>query len=346
METLLALATALVLGTAPAEIGRADHLVLGTAPAEVGRTDLLVLHSDPWINLHHFLYQWARDEAGVASGREFVDVRERTELGTLPADDRRIWEQAVAFYVQNLAQHGHFDDRMWAIKTGLLELAERPDAAPSDVIPPDSVPGVAAQLEAAMPIYQDRWWSGHDRANRDWIADVLPLAQEYEPRFVEHMERSYGGDWTDPLRVDVSAYANWAGGYTSNGPPHTVVWSRDPNNAGMKGLEMVYHEAGHIRALARPNRNGLRAAFEADGMDAPRNLWHTVIFYTAGWVTQGIAQERGMTDYVPYFLDQGLNDFRGWQGLWPALEVDWTPLLEGRVGRDEALAAVAGRLPD
>ena len=106
VETLLALATALVLGTAPAEIGRADHLVLGTAPAEVGRTDLLVLHSDPWINLHHFLYQWARDEAGVASGREYVDVRERTELGTLPADDRRIWEQAVAFYVQNLPSTG------------------------------------------------------------------------------------------------------------------------------------------------------------------------------------------------------------------------------------------------
>jgi hypothetical protein len=214
------------------------------------------------------------------------------------------------------------------------------------VIPPDSVPGVAAQLEAAMPVYVDRWWSGHDQANRDWIADVLPLAQEYEPRFVEHMERSYGGDWTTPLRVDVSAYANWAGGYTSNGPPHTVIWSTDPSNAGMKGLEMMYHEAGHISALARPNRNGLRTAFEAAGKEAPRNLWHTVIFYTAGWVTQGIAAERGMTDYVPYFVDQGLIDFRGWQGLWPALQVEWTALLEGRIRRDEAMEAVAGRFPE
>ena len=46
------------------------------------------LHSDPWINLHHFLYHWSRADEGVAAGRQIVAVPERDSVGELPAADR------------------------------------------------------------------------------------------------------------------------------------------------------------------------------------------------------------------------------------------------------------------
>ena len=340
MTLALVLGTAVSMGT-PAPMMPDADLARPAPLAEVGRTELIRFHSDAWINLHHFLYQWARDEAGVASGRQHVPVPERDELGSLTPEQRGVWDTAVAFYVEHLAPRGHFDDPMWAIKAGLLEIAERPGAGPSQVIPADVVPGVAGHLEAAMEVYAERWWPDHDRSNREWIAQVLPLAQAHEARFVAVMERSYGGSWGESYRLDASAYANWAGGYTSNGPPHTVVWSTDPDVAGLKGLEMVYHEAGHIRSLSRPNRNGLRAAFEAVGDRPPQNLSHAIIFYTAGWTTRGIAQDLGLPEHVPYAVDQGLIQFGGWQGLWPALEAEWSGVLEGAVDREDGLRALA-----
>src|SRR5687767_5671261 len=36
---------------------------------KVAETKHFEFHSDPWINLHHFLYQWAREDAGLGTGR-------------------------------------------------------------------------------------------------------------------------------------------------------------------------------------------------------------------------------------------------------------------------------------
>ena len=48
-----------------------------------------------------------------------------------------------------------------------------------------------------------------------------------------------------PVRVDVTAYANWAGAYTTNGPSHITVSSEDPGNQDDQGLEILFHEVLH-----------------------------------------------------------------------------------------------------
>src|SRR5688572_21681193 len=126
-------------------------------------------HSDPWINLHHFLYQWAREDAGLGTGRRHVSVPERSSLAGLSAEERGVWLRAVEFYRDSVAAHGHWDPEMLQLKRKLLTLRGDPLARP-----PDEIKGIGMALSLAMPVYRERWWSQHDKANRKWIAAVVP----------------------------------------------------------------------------------------------------------------------------------------------------------------------------
>ena len=309
--------------------------VRAQAPGEVVATTHLRLHSDPWMNLHHFLYQWSRAELGIGTGRYAVAVPEREDIEQLTPGQRSAWADAVEVYRGHLAELGHFSDEMLEIKGALLA------RGPDDPLP-DVVPGLAEALAAAMVVYRDVWWPRHDRDNRSWIEGIAPRLRDHESFGVATLERAYGGRWDAPLRVDVSVYGNWAGGYTSNGPAHTVVLSRDEkNNQGLYGLEIILHEAGHQSALGRPLRLDLRAAFQAASAELPANLAHAALFFTAGWATARVSRELGLGEHVPYFLTEELSTFQGWRGLWPALEEAWLPMLEGRTTRQEALNALA-----
>src|SRR5688572_14220152 len=192
---------ALVPSIVPGRINAQASLPLGT---RVSTSERFELHSDPWINLHHFLYHWAREERGLGTGRQQVVVPERSSAAQLSEHERRAWDTAVSFYRDSVASRSHFNDRMLEQKAQLLELRGDPMAAP-----PDAIHGIRSALAAAMPVYRTRWWQQHDQANRRWIAGVMPRLARHERRYVELIRRIYGAEWpTVPVRVDVSAYAN------------------------------------------------------------------------------------------------------------------------------------------
>ena len=318
-----------------------DHArAAGEPPAVVLETRHFAFHSDPWQNLHHFLYQWARDELGIASGRQEVVVAERH--GPQPTGEgAREWSDAVAFYREHVASRDHFDLPMLELKAGLLGLGGDPTADP-----PDDIAGIAARLGAAMPVYLATWWTGHDAANRAWIEHVGADVSTYESRWVATVSRLFGGEWVEGrLRIDVAAYANWAGGYTSNEPPHTVIWSRDDTNGrGLYGLELVFHESGHVTPLGAPLRRTVADVFRSAGVDEPGNLRHLLLFATAGEVVREIAAARGRPEHVPYVVAEGLTGFAGWAPLWPAVQEHWVPVVRGGGGPVPALEAIAEAL--
>ncbi len=312
---------------------------LGAPRSEVVATQYFAFHSDPWINLHHFLYQWTRADLELATGRQLVRVPERSSVSLDPAD-AAVWEEALAYYREELAERSHFNREMLEFKAALLDMDGSPDAAP---------PGIsdehAAHLAAAMPVYQREWWGEHDAANRAWIESVVGRAREYEADWVSTVTRVFGGEWLGHLRVDASSYANWAGGYTSNRPDHAVLWSRDEtNNRGLYGLELLFHESAHRRALESPSRSRIDRIFGEASLEVPDNLWHTLIFATAGRFTQGVSEREGLGDHVPYAVDQGLVGFRGWSALWPPVVEHWMPVVNGASDPDVAVRAIAEAL--
>lgn len=307
---------------------------------EVAATRYFELHSDPWINLHHFLYQWTRADLELGSGRQEVVVAERSNPD-LTGEDAEAWGAALELYRDQLASRGHFDDDLLQLKADLLAL----DGA-LDTELPEAVPGQARVLAGAMAVYQRTWWPTHDQENRRWIASVLELVERYEGEWVETASRVFGGSWGDqPLRVDASAYANWAGGYTSNGPDHTVVWSTDDmNNRGLYGFEILLHESGHMRSLSSPFRRRLREAFAESDARAPNNLSHAMLFATAGYFVAEVAASEGLPLHVPYVVDQGLSEFSGWREVWPTVEELWVPVVRGDADPEVTIDNIARAL--
>lgn len=315
--------------------GRVAH---GRRPLQaatlVAASDHLALHSDPWVNLHHFLYNWARADEGLGTGREHVPVPERASLRELGEEERAAWSAAVRFYRDSVAGRNRFEDEMLQLKEALVRLGGDTGASPPDVIP-----GVSRALAVAMPVYLERWWPGHDRANGAWVASVMDRLRRHEPEYVALTERIYGARWpTGRRRVDVSAYANFAAGYTARG--HVVIYSTDPGNQGLYALETLLHEVQHTRDMSSVVRAELGEAFEAAGSDVPPNLWHAMIFATAGEFVRGVAEREGLPPHTPYWTREGFGDFGGWSEVVPAVNRRWLPVVRGEASRGEAVAAL------
>lgn len=307
---------------------------------QVAVTEHFAFHSDPWINLHHFLYHWARADEGLGEGRSHVPVPERGSDSALSNPDRRAWESALAFYRRAVAPRDHFDEQMLAQKRALMELGGLPQAHPADAIP-----GIARALAAAMPVYQARWWPDHDRANRGWIAEVVPLLRRHEARYVELTTRIHGAAWPhQQRRVDVSAYANQRAGYTAEG--HIVIYSTDDGNQHLYGLETVVHEVQHTSEVGRSARERLRQAFDAAGVEPPPNLWHAVIFATAGEFVRAAAEAEGLPAHTPYFIREGFDSFRGWSTAVHAVQLYWLPVVRGEASVADGLAGLVRDVGD
>ncbi|HZQ91280.1 MAG TPA: hypothetical protein VFA60_05765 [Terriglobales bacterium] len=142
----------------------------------------------------------------------------------------------------------------------------------------------------------------------------------------------YGEQWAPGgVPVQVSAYTNWAGAYSTRGPL-IVVASLPAAHDGSSGFEVLFHEAMH--QWDGPLLDRFRKGAGAIGK-IPNGLTHALIFYTAGYVTREIVG----SSHAPYADANGI-----WQGgmgqFRAALDTHWKPYLEGKTTLDEAVIAV------
>jgi hypothetical protein len=147
---------------------------------------------------------------------------------------------------------------------------------------------------------------------------------------LDFITAKYGMKWpANGYPVHVSAYATWAGAYSTAGGLLVVASNPGAGTRGLDGLETVFHEAMHQWD------DQMRALLErlAAGKHVSRNLSHTLIFYTAGYAVHRVAPE-----HIPYADAHGVWE-RGWMRLQAALDKTWKPYLDGHGTRDEALAA-------
>lgn len=296
--------------------------------------ELFAFHSNFWLNLHHFLYVTARARAGLDATRPAVvsALADTAGFGARPLSDKNDWRAAVAYYDSTLARRDVlFDSDMVAINNRLARLDSAPTVRRSGLDP-----SLVAILERAAPVYRRVWWSRHDRANHKWEARMRQLLTLYGESLAAKESRVFKEPWsTTPLRVDVTAYANWAGAYTTNSPSHITVSSENPGNQDDQGLEILFHEVLHT--MDDKLLTALSAAFRARGKMLPRDPTHVFIFYTAGALTQ-----RAVPGHIPYAEKNGLwarvSEFTR---AFPVLQRCWQPYLNGGITFEEAVQRYA-----
>jgi hypothetical protein len=292
-------------------------------------------HSGFWVNLHQFLYEEADGEASRSKPLRFRPelAADAAVLTTLSAAERKHRKESVAYYVSKMIDHDLLmDPNMVRLKDRLEDLEGAEVLGDDSGLDPDLV----ATLERAAPIYRADWWPQHDAENRAWIAAVSPLVDRYGDQLGTEIAAAYDTQWpNEPVRVDVTAYANWAGAYTSLFPTRVAISSADAANQGGAALEVIFHESSH--ALIDNVQEAIAGECSARKLRLPSpTLWHAVLFFTAGYYVR-----RLQPGYTPYADQNGL-----WTRAWPnyraALVKDWQPHLEGRASLRSAIAQLVG----
>ena len=318
------------------------------------------LHSGFWINLHHTLYYEARQRRAFLS-RDANAPKSAAPKSVLAGTglndaEQKAWDDAVAFYLVNYA------DKDLLFTTELIQLKDQlGDFEDCDELSgrkrkfcDAGLPSNLTQaLEAAAPVYRAHLWPEHDRANRRWILQVAPLVREQGVGLSERLADIYQTRWPhEKIRVDVVAYANWAGAYTTVGPLRVTISSLDPRNQRPQALEVLFHEGSH--GIAETVETAIIRECRQRDKPIPRDLWHALVFYTTGEVIRTVLTaspasrgDKGKgasgNGYDTYAFREGLYQ-RGWKNYLELLQRFWQPYLDGKASFDDAIARMVSSL--
>ena len=299
-------------------------------------TPIFTFYSDEfWLNLHNFLYVLGRAQNNERdASREAVvgaPADQQSGLEKLNAKEQAIWQTAVEAYKTGLSKKDAvFDDPLPAI-TGALARAGDVKTLNDRAIDV----GIASTLRSAAPVYRKAWWNQHRQSNRSWQESIQALVNRYGADVLSYITKAYNMNWPEAgFPVHVSAYANWAGAYSTKGNL-LVLSSNSSANQGLYGLELVFHEGMH--QWDEQVFDVLRAQAARADKFFPRGLDHALIFFTAGEAVRSVVPE-----HVPYAEKFGLWQ-RGLGSLKPAIEEIWKPYLQGKGSRDETLVKLIKR---
>ncbi len=133
------------------------------------------------------------------------------------------------------------------------------------------------------------------------------------------------------MRVDVVAYANDSGAFTTMLPTRIVISSLDPANQKLTAEESLFHEGSH--ALVEKAGNLLLSDFAAHRKKAPADLLHAILYFSTGYFVKQLHP-----DYIPYAEGNGLWQQPAWEGFHEAIVKDWQLHLDGQASLSEAIS--------
>jgi hypothetical protein len=291
--------------------------IVATVSANAQEKPLFTFHSNAWLNLHHYVRAVARGAPGPSG---------------LTAEEQKQWAAGVEFYKPYASRDVLRDDGMVAIASALRGAEGRSNLEGISI-----EREVKSALERLMPVYRTHGWSDHDRANRDWITTIVPLVEHHGAAISQSLRRIYGVTWpAEPMYVDLSVVAGPGGAFSVNN--HITISSTDPGYRGYAGLEMVFHEASHGLALFDALIQPLNRIAAEQKVALPPQLWHAVLFFTAGEVTARDLKARGI-DYTPY-ANAAFYDNMCRAGCRNKIAEHWTPRLDGQRSIPEALSGL------
>ena len=190
--------------------------------AVYGPLPVFELHSGFWINLHHRLYEEARQQRNaVPAGGAKASKPAKPTLQVTPgakavfsAAEQHAWDEAVAYYTANYADKDLlFSTELVLLKNQLGDFETCDELSGAKKRSCDAgLPSKLTQiLEGAAAGYRAHRWPTDDRANRAWIKRVAPLVREQGVGLSHRLADIYQTRWpNEKIRVDVSAVANAA----------------------------------------------------------------------------------------------------------------------------------------
>jgi hypothetical protein len=314
--------------------------VVSTAHADdgpVATTPHFAFYSDLPTNLNDALIV-AGSTRNDGADELFADGGELEAcFSELPKSARAGWDLAVDYYARVISPAGWMARQQYLLRADLAEFGEEPDERARRFLM------IAEGFRlAATPAYTACAWPEQDAENRRWVERLLPQLELYESAITERLEELYQTPWHGlPIRVDVVTTAPPVGANTISRPPHIMV---SASIADRDALEIIHHEASHtLMSREDPVQLALTAAARERDVEIG-DLWHPVLFVTAGDAVRRVLESAGEPDYIPY-----VDYYDLWDGRWSVyhdpINETWPAYLEGRRNLSEAAADLVDALP-
>lgn len=286
---------------------------------KVGR---YILQSNPWVNLHQRLMYEASFKQAPPTALSGADLMN--------------WNKAVEMYRAFLGKRSPIVDGELRQLDTALSKTNTPQL-------PTSIPAAAAAaLKIAMPLYRSAQWEEDNRTNQFWISIAEPMLASAGEELVAAHTKAYGMPFPKRILVDVTTFAWEFDAYTVGDGElaHSVIASTGRGNQGFWALESLMHEPSHAIVDGFTGAIGvdLTTAAKELGVKPRSNLWHAILFYTAGELTRRALAKRGVHDYQR-IIDAGMYE-RGFQAFKQSLETHWQAYLDGKVSRAEAIRQI------
>ncbi len=268
---------------------------------KIGQWQKVDFYSDPLINLHHLLFQFAKDETSYQS---FANQLDQATLDK--------FNNAIAFYNLNYISTKKsliFDKSLREIKT---ELTRHQPAKPLS-IPND----LNQHLTTLLPIYKTTLWPAHHKKNQAWYYALKIKLDKHGGPITQKLEKSFNSQLIkDKQRIDiVYEPGSRNGAYTLSSPPHTVITSKLEEYKGWAAFEMIFHEISHSIAMD-PFEQKLTTILKKEKLEKHADVWHPIQFYIVGnLVSEHLASEG--IEYKAYAIEHKLFDGRWHKYLAP-----------------------------
>jgi hypothetical protein len=299
---------------------------------------LFDFHSNFWVNLHQVLFHEALLSAGKPDRR--LQSNAPLTASQMTGQEKADWNAAVAFYAKTFGTRQElFDDEMVRINA---ELAKQADDG-TELNAAGLSSELITVLRSAAPIYRKYWWQTHDTSNKQWISSQAARVNALSPQIAAAMQKDLRQAWpAAPIRVDVSYYVAEIGhAYTTDTPPHTTFSSSAPSLQGLDGFETLFHEASH--SFADTMTNALFAECGAEKKNCGQ-LWHAVLFYTAGVEVRRALPPADQANFTPYAYKYGLYTRGDYPKYRRVLETDWQSYLDGKTSFQTAIQSMVADL--
>lgn len=245
-------------------------------------TNHFTFHNNKWMNLHHFFYEQAshgQKRKLKDDGVSFINTNDSLTVERLDNNTREVFLSGISFYKKNVI------NQPLLIKSGriLKWLQRQPDKKIADTTYSSSFTNILNTLE---PIYNEYFWEKHKTQNQVLLDRFKNTISANEKYVIQKLENLSGNQWSKVVRVDITAYGNWAGAY-SPASDNIVVSSMDPLMHSTLFVEFVFHESSHLLFdRYSPFRKSLYQISKETNIKYPRNLWHAAMFYLSGLATK------------------------------------------------------------
>lgn len=265
----------------------------------IASTDKFEFYSNFWINMHHTWFQKATQTQDTVWQESF----DESFINQLNEAEKATLQKTMDYYHEYLVGNSLlFNGALYRVKRHLIKFGQEMEVTADDW---PQAKEFFVLLNESKNIYQKYFWKHHDQQNTQVLNDHMELIRKFENPAFDRLSVLAQQPWPDgKIRVDISYYSNWAGGYTSTNPEiHVVIASRTEK---MKNdwLEILFHEPSHAIISNDEYAVGgtiLKVSDELK-LDPPRQLWHSLLFYFSGIVIQDLMQQEEGFEYELYMI--------------------------------------------